>query len=233
MFLVEGSGFFDPKTWEFRGMDLWLWASLKFSASTLQKVYNLNCKTSGTDRQGRNCLFLSVLGSDNPSTSDQFKRLLFLLDVSGDIYAQDAKGYTIFDILEKTRPEDEDLGSYQSDLLYCVLERAGIDVSDHRTRHPRIAVYSGMGGWRAYTPEHYHAMKHLQSWDESNFRSQMDHLLQEIPLDEEESREMDRVREMERIQKMELYERWRTEQERYERRRTEHEAERESSGKQN
>ena len=43
-------------------------------------------------------------------------------------------------------------------------------------------------------PEHYHALKHLQSWDEDNFRSQMDRLLQEIPLDEDEALEMERLR---------------------------------------
>ena len=43
-------------------------------------------------------------------------------------------------------------------------------------------------------PEHYHALKHLQSWNSSNFRSQMDRLLQEILLDEDEALEMERLR---------------------------------------
>ena len=47
-------------------------------------------------------------------------------------------------------------------------------------------------------PEHYHALKHLQSWDEDNFRSQMDHLLQEIPLDEDEALVMELLRRKDR-----------------------------------
>jgi hypothetical protein len=88
----------------------------------------------------------------------------------------------------------------QRDLWYCALERASIDIRDHLTSHPRIAVHDTTISNR-YTPEHYHALRHLQSWDESNFRSQTDRLLQEIPLNKEESREMELIRKIDRILK--------------------------------
>jgi hypothetical protein len=138
------------------------------------------------------------------STSDDFERLQFLLTVFDDIYAQDNEGHTIFDFVDKERSEMGSFDTYRRDLWYCALNRAAIDVSDHLTRHPRIAVYkTSEHTFLDYTPEHYHALKHLQSWDESNFRSQMDRLLQEIPLDEEESLEMERIRELERMRESE------------------------------
>jgi hypothetical protein len=198
LFLAEESGFFDPKTFEFAGEDLWLSASKSPSPHALpalQKLHSLGCKASGTDRHGWNCLFLSIMKPHNPATSDDLEELQFLLGVFDNVYAQNAKGYTIFDLVSQFS-----FSSYQRDLLYCALERADIDLNDHLThhRHPRIAVYETITNpcWY-YTPEHYHALKHLQSWDQSNFRSQMDCLLQEIPLDEEESREMERFRVVE------------------------------------
>jgi hypothetical protein len=89
--------------------------------------------------------------------------------------------------------QDDHNGSYRRDLWYCTLERAGIDVSSHLAQHPRVPSYQEVT-FHEYTPEHYHALKHLQSWDHSNFRSQMDRLLQKIPLDEDEALEMERLR---------------------------------------
>jgi hypothetical protein len=115
----------------------------------------------------------------------------FLLSIFGDIHARDTAGRTIFDHVDNAQTEDN--GSYQRDLWYCALERAGIDVGPHLVHRPRVPSYR-LDGLDDYTPEHYHALKHLQSWDVDNFRSQMDRLLQEIPLDEDEALEMERLR---------------------------------------
>ena len=97
---------------------------------------------------------------------------------------------TIFDHVHKS--PDDYYGSYQRDLWYCSLERAGVDISSHLVQHPRVPSYR-IGKYFEYTPEHYHALKHLEFWDRKNFRSQMDRLLQEIPLDEDETLEMERL----------------------------------------
>jgi hypothetical protein len=200
MFFVEGSDFFDPKTFEYEGKDLWLFASEKGSSSALQKLHKLGCKTSGTDLNGRNCLFLSIMNSEKPNTSDDFEKLQFLLGIFDNISAQDAQGCTIFDLVNGDTSRLFSPGSYQRDLLYCALERVGIDISDHLTQYPRIGLYKS-STYGQYTPEHYRALNHLQSWDDTNFRSQMDRLLQEIPLDEEESRGMESVREEKEMQR--------------------------------
>jgi hypothetical protein len=196
LFFAEGSAFFDPKTFEYEGKDLWLFASERHthSASALQSLHRLGFKTSGTDSHGWNCLFMSIMNSCDPSTSDDFERLQFLLSVFDDVYAQDFKGCTIFDLVNDDTCSP---GSYRRDLWYCTLERAGIDISHRVVDQASIAVHSAALGNCKYTPEHYHALKHLRSWDPSNFRSQMDRLLQEIPLDEDESREMERILELE------------------------------------
>jgi hypothetical protein len=64
LFLVEGSGFFNPKTFEYRGSDLWLFTSISSGTSALlalQKLHGLGCKTSRTDLRGWNCLFSLVI----------------------------------------------------------------------------------------------------------------------------------------------------------------------------
>jgi hypothetical protein len=202
LFLVEGSGFFDPKTFEYAGKETWLLASERHSVSELRMLHNLGFTTSGTDHRGWNCLFMSIMSFYDPSTSEFFEKVQFLLGVFDDVYAQDIEGRTIFDLVNEDRSDSYSQTSYRRDVWYCALERAGIDVRDYLTRHPHIAVRKSSFR-EAYTPEHYHALKHLQSWDESNFRSQMDRLLEEIPLEEEESHEMERIRELERLQTME------------------------------
>lgn len=162
------------------------------------------CDVAETDDDGRNCLFHSVLGLEfrSPDFSYDFEQLVYLLSIFDDIHAKDAKGHTIFDHLKNK--QDDSYGSYRRDLWYCALERAGIDVSSHLVRHPRVPSYT-MRSWVRYTPEHYHALKHLQSWNYKNLRAQMDRLLEEIPLDEDEALEMEGLRqeklEMEHLQR--------------------------------
>jgi hypothetical protein len=198
LFLVEASGLIDPKTFEYDDKDLWLYESGSYycSASTLQQLHSLGCRISGTSPlDGWNCLFVSVMDSENPSNSRDFEKIQFLLSVFDDVYARDRKGATVFDWVNEDVNGLHSPGSYRRDLWYCALERVGIDISDHLAHHPRIGVYNKTE-YCCYTPEHYRALKRLQSWDQSNFRSQMDNLLQENPLDEEESREMERIREL-------------------------------------
>jgi hypothetical protein len=197
MFSSEGGGFFDPKTFKHGDQHIWLHTSRSMwphALPILRKLHASGCKISEVDRNGYNCLFLSIMHSYSPIDSREFERLQFLLSVFDRVYAQDVEGCTIFDLVNGRKKIAHWLGSYPRDLLYCALERAGIDISDYLARHPRIGVYETTY-MDEYTPEHYHALKHLQSWNVSNFRSQMDRLLQEIPLDEEESLEMERILE--------------------------------------
>lgn len=125
-----------------------------------------------------------------PFSSRQLEALLILLSVFKDIYARDNDGCTVFDHVDgmgSPRPS-----SYVRDLWYCALDRAGFDVSQHLIHHPRTPTYT-----LHYTPEHYHALKHLDSWNKDNFRSQMDGLLEEIPLSREESMVMQATQEEE------------------------------------
>ena len=120
-------------------------------------------------------------------TSHDFEKLQYLLSKFDDIQAKDYEGRSIFDHVDNLL--DLHVGSYHRDLWYCALKRAGIDVSRLVANQCSTPAYT-----KEYTPEHHHALKHLQSWDEDNFRSQMDRLLQEIPLDEDGVLEMERLR---------------------------------------
>jgi hypothetical protein len=189
VFLVEGSGFLDPKTFEHQGKDLWLIASespSQFAAPALKRLHSSGCKTSGTDPRGWNCLFMCIMNTFDSLTSRDLDKLEFLLSVYDDIHARDYEGHTIFDLVNKDINKPPWGEYYRRDLWYCALQRASIDISNHLARHPRIAAYSHI-----YPREHYHALKHLQSWDRSNLRFQMDRLLEEIPLDEEEYLEVE------------------------------------------
>lgn len=193
--LVEAISFLDVNNLRYCGSSLWLDACKNASESfrsILQRLVDVGCNVAEKDdKHGRNCLFHAVFGSFRPKNSDEFEKLQYLLGVFDDIYATDAWGRTVFDHVGTA--ELEYMGSYHRDLWYCALDRAGIDVSDHLAKHPRVPLYR-TNQFREYTPEHYHALKHLQSWDEDNFRSQMDLLLQEIPLEEDEALEMERLR---------------------------------------
>jgi hypothetical protein len=190
---VEGISFIDVKSFRHNGTSLWLdacrWASHSFKL-ILQRIIDAGCNVAEKDSEGQNCLFHGVNGSCYPEKSYDFEKLQYLLGVCDDIYATDAQGRTLFDHFDDI--EDKYCGSYRRDLWYCALERAGIDVSSHLVQHPRVPSYT-MERYEEYTPEHYHALKHLKSWDRFNFRSQMDRLLQEIPLDEDEALEMERL----------------------------------------
>jgi len=189
-------------------MSLWLEAcrnTLPSGLWILQTLKDAGCNIAEKDHQGWNCLFHCVLVSMNlPKVSYGFEALQYLLSIFNDIHARDTEGRTIFDHVHE--PPNNYHGSYQRDLWYCSLERAGVDISSHPVQHPRVPSYR-IEKYFEYTPEHYHALKHLQSWDEDNFRSQMDRLLQEIPLDEDEALAMERLRpekaEVERLRQEE------------------------------
>ncbi|GAB7325794.1 hypothetical protein MBLNU13_g09883t1 [Cladosporium sp. NU13] len=195
LILVEGNIFLDPKNFRHNRMSLWLNACRNSYSSApwiLQILKDAGCNIAEKDHRGWNCLFITVLSSIQPGYSHEFEKLQYLLGIFDNIHARDTNGRTIFDYVDDVQ-EDDYCGSYSRDLWYCALKRAGIDVSSHLAQHPRVPSYK-MRGHFEYTPEHYHALKHLQSWDEDNFRSQMDRLLQEIPLDEDEALEMERMR---------------------------------------
>lgn len=191
---VEGISFLDVKNFRHYGRSLLSDACYRHFPSfrpTLQRIIDAGCSFAEEDDvQGRNCLFHVVLGSIHPEKSWEFEKLQYLLSKFDDIYARDAEGRTIFDHVDGVQPHY--LDSYRRDLWYCALERAGIDVSSHLAKHPRVPSYKTTK-YGQYTPKHYHALKHLHSWDEDNFRSQMDRLLQELPLDEDEALEMRRL----------------------------------------
>jgi hypothetical protein len=170
--------------------------------SDLQRIIDAGCNIAEKDANGWNCLFYSVLYSHKPGSSFDIEKLQYLLSIFDDIYATDTQGRTIFDLVDNDQDSGSD--SYCRDLWYYALERAGIDVSSHLVQHPRVPSYS-MWIWDEYTPEHYHALKHLEYWDEDNFRSQMDRLLQEIPLNDEEALEMERL-QREEVNKWKTFE---------------------------
>lgn len=163
----------------------------KSAPSILQRLVDAGCDIAEKDDRGWNCLFHSVSESRQPEASYEFEELRYLLSIFDDIYARDAKGRTLFDHVDESQGDIH--GSYRRDLWYSALERSGIDVSLHLVQHPRVPSYK-MRKYGEYTPEHYHALKHLQSWDRYNFRSQMERLLQDISLDEDEALEMERLR---------------------------------------
>lgn len=199
--LTEGKEFVHLKTFRYEHMSLWMGAcsgARESSPLVLQKLLDAGCDIAERSTDGFNCLFHSVMKAKFCSTSDELQRLQFLLSKFEDIYAKDAQGCTVFDRVDTFTGKSG--GSYQRDLWYCALERAGIDVSLHTANHPRMAAYEAdvERNFGKYTPEHYHALKHLQSWSYHDFRPQMDRLLKDIPLNEEESREMERIREKRR-----------------------------------
>lgn len=174
-------------------MSLWLYTCCDARRSApwiLQRLKDAGCNIAEKDDYGWNCLFYCVLMSDRSKVSYQFEALQYLLSIFNDIHARDIGGRTIFDLVHEF--PNSHSGSYRRDLWYCSLERAGVDINSHLVQHPRVPSYR-LEEYFEYTPEHYHALKHLESWDETNFRSQMDRLLQEIPLDEDEALEMERL----------------------------------------
>jgi hypothetical protein len=189
----EAVGFLDIKNYRYEDRSLLL-STCRYapnsSRSNLQRLINAGCDIAEKDDNGWNCLFHGLYLVGEPDTSYELERLRYLLSIFDDIYATDTQGRTIFDLVDNS--PDHVYGSYQRDLWYCALERAGIDVSSHLVQHPRVSYYKTRK-YSEYTPEHYHALKHLKSWDRFNFRSQMDRLLQEIPLDEDEALEMERL----------------------------------------
>ena len=191
--MVEAINFLDLKNFLRHGVTLWLYACADARRSApwiLQRLKDAGCNIAEKDDNGWNCLFYCVLMSNRPKASCGLEKLQYLFTIFDDIHARDTEGRTIFDHVHE--PPDSYTGSYCRDLWYCSLERAGVDISSHLVQHPRVPSYRIERVFE-YTPEHYHALKHLQSWDEDNFRSQMDRLLLEIPLDEDEALEMERL----------------------------------------
>ncbi|KAM0717426.1 hypothetical protein Q7P37_007278 [Cladosporium fusiforme] len=191
LFCAEGSAFFDLRAFREEGQSPWLYACNQDSSVTLlQKLQAEGCSAKETDEEGWNCLFHCVLSARGPSSSSDLERLRFLLSVFGDVDATDMDGRTIFDHVDSMA--DDFFRGYRRDLWYYALFREGIISNERIAQHTRTAAYVARVDF-IYTPEHYHALKHLDSWDWSNFRSQMDRLLEEIPLSEEDSLEMRRI----------------------------------------
>ena len=141
-----------------------------------------------------NCLFQCVAYAMFPDDAREFKALRCLLAVFDDIYTTDIWGIDIFSYvnggkkwIDQTR---YDCGSYRQDLWYCALKRSGLDARYDIAPCARIARYTPY-----YTPKHYLALCHLDSWNIREFHSQVDHLLLDFPMTEEDTQLTKRLEE--------------------------------------
>lgn len=72
--------------------------------------------------------------------------------------------------------------SYQRDLLYCALQREGVDIGLDKGIQNRTPIYD-----RWYTPEHYRALCFLNEWwGDDDLEEQVQKLLPQHPWTEEE-----------------------------------------------
>lgn len=189
--LVLRGAFDDLKTLVSEDGSLWLDACRQPVPWMLQKLLGAGCDCTETKcrrREGNvdldneigfNGLFFVVLYSFQPGSSDGLESLQVLLDASADPFARDEAGLTLFDHVE--RHNDPWIGSYQRDLWYCALHRAGIDASAYLHQYPRRANYT-----RSYTPYHYRAMCSLDHWNKGDLDYQVEQTLADRPWSVEE-----------------------------------------------
>lgn len=160
-------------------------ATYRLNPDTLQRLLDEGAKVSEVDDHGWNCLFQCIDWASHPDSAKEFKALRSLLAVFDDIHATDIWGNDIFFYVNDeeywTDPQDQNWGSYRQDLWYCALKRSGLDVRYDIAPCARIARYTPF-----YTPKHYLALCHLDSWSIDDFADQVDRLLPEHPMTEEE-----------------------------------------------
>lgn len=142
--------------------------------------------TAEVDNFGWNCLFQCVVHACYPDSAKEFKALRCLLAVFDDIYATDIWGTDVFSYVNEEKswidPQHQKFGSYRQDLWYCALKRSGLDVRYDIAPCARIARYT-----LHYTPKHYLALCHLDSWNCDDFDGRVDHLLFLHAMTEEET----------------------------------------------
>lgn len=171
------------------GLSIWLYAVHRdgnkafvypeYIASLLPSVCDINETTKNCPGfpDGWNCLFLLVLYANDQDWSWDFESLRLLLRHSVNIHAKDASGLTVFDHVNALPSKSN---SYQRDILYCALQREGVDIGDDQEMRNRTALYD-----ENYTPEHYRALCFLNEW-EYYLEGQVQKLLEQHPWTEEE-----------------------------------------------
>ena len=161
---------------------------------TLQRMIDAGADTAEVDDLGRNCLFQCVAYASIPNSAKEFRALRSLLAVFDDIYATDIWGIDIFSYVNEEKrwidPQYRDFGSYRQDLWYCALKRSGLGARYDMAPCARIARYTPY-----YTPKHYLALCHLDSWNCDDFDGQVNHLLLLHPMTEEETQLTKRLEE--------------------------------------
>lgn len=176
------------------GLSIWLHACLIAKPDVLGKLLAAGCDVAQihvqqSDRandersvSGWSCLFFVVLHASRPETSDELQSLQILLSAGADPFQRDAEGYSIFDYVNEE--SHYIFAHYQRELWYRALQRAQINF-DHLMeidRCPVPPVYNG-----SYTPIHYRALRHLDSWTEWDVESQVNQLLKTFPWTELEA----------------------------------------------
>jgi hypothetical protein len=134
------------------------------SPKILQVLVQAGAMIAEVDKDGWNCLFNCVVCSTHPQRSNEFEALRYLLTIFRDIFAQDFKGRSIFDVLADNKPgRDARYGSYKQDLLYCALYRSGLAYRSHIPLPPPGRLRLD----RDYRPSHYRALLYLDTWETS------------------------------------------------------------------
>lgn len=182
----------DVTTFSLGGKSVWLWAcGVNAQLESLRFLLQAGCNPFEVDSLERNALYILFTAAIyfGPSTSYTLQALRLLSSAGVDPHAQDHNGETVYarinarDVSRRAqRKAWPDRGSYHQDVWRSALQRQGIDVHEDDPTYWRFT--------RDYTPEHLRALQFLDSWDEQSFRSQMDQVLQEHPLDDEETRFM-------------------------------------------
>ena len=107
-------------------------------------------------------MFKCVAGSRKPWSSKEFKALQYLLTVFDDVFAREKSGMNVFDMIDDPTHWSLGVGSYQQDLWYCALYRAGL-AGRFRLRPPISRPVFDL----EYTIEHYCALLYLDNWESS------------------------------------------------------------------
>lgn len=173
------------------GLSIWLHACKYARPTILQMllsagcdiaetyVYSPNYVDAGDHLSGWSCLYFLVFNACSPRSSRDMEALQLLLDAGADPDSRN-KGCTIFDCVDYMRCT-ESLGSYRRDLWYSALQRAHINIDRPADTRRKPPVY----GW-GYTPFHYRALCHLDSWEMENIEARVAPLLDDFPWSQEE-----------------------------------------------
>jgi hypothetical protein len=181
LILDEGKHFIVWQDLRVGDTSFWLWTCREPSPLMLRKLVSAGCDPTETDNDGHNGLFVYFFHARSyvwhPKTSLNYEVVKFLLEHGVRPDARDSTGRTITDYLDS---EVETVyGSYRKDLWHCVRKRLGFEDHGEPPLPSRQWTFQ-------YTPEYYRALLYLASWDQQDFRSQMELLDETDPLDKEE-----------------------------------------------